>query len=251
MLDDHIEQPGDLAEWKANLERDFKIWLEELSEIPEAEPTPEEPDLYSFYSELCVLRNEVRKGGRRNQEVLGRFGESLSDFQKTTMDLQNRLKQTDREKEESEFNSLMRLFLPLLDIFERMDRLKERLESPPRRAFINNYGNWINAWNKFKEGFGMVFSHFNRLLEKEGVSRLKTVGILFDPTRMTAVAVEHNADFPLDIVIEEISPGFLYKEKVIKLAEVKISKPVQGNSWLRLKARAWEIWQRFFKSLKK
>ena len=60
------------------------------------------PDIYSFYQELCVFRNELRVGGRRNQEVLSRFGESLSDFQKIIAGLQNKLYQMDKEKAESE-----------------------------------------------------------------------------------------------------------------------------------------------------
>ncbi|NUN24816.1 MAG: hypothetical protein HUU09_15410, partial [Candidatus Jettenia caeni] len=83
MYDEVVNADSNLESWKSNIEREFKQWLSELTTIPEVNPLPEEPDLYSFYQELCVFRNELRVGGRRNQEVLTRFGESLSDFQKT------------------------------------------------------------------------------------------------------------------------------------------------------------------------
>ncbi|MDN3510029.1 MAG: nucleotide exchange factor GrpE [Candidatus Jettenia sp. CY-1] len=224
MYDEVANADSNLESWKSNIEREFKQWISELTTIPEVNPLPEEPDLYSFYQELCVFRNELRVGGRRNQEVLTRFGESLSDFQKTITGLQNRLYQMDKEKEESEFLSRKHLFILLVDVLERMERLKKRLSSPPKKIFFKNDTNWRNAWNSFKDGFDITYSHLDSLLNKEGIMRIETVGMPFDPTCMTAVAVEHTERYPVNQVIEEISPGFLYKGYSIKPAEVRIAK---------------------------
>lgn len=224
MFDETANARSDFETWRAAVESDFTRWLNELTEVPGVDPLPEEPDLYSFYQELCILKNELRIGGRRNQEVLTRFGESLSDFQKTTADLQSRLYQMDKEKKEGEFSSYKPLFIPLVDILERMERLKERLSFPPGRTFFKNDANWRKAWNSFKEGFDITCSYLESLLKKEGITRIKTVGMSFDPVCMTAVAVEYTGEHLADQVIEELSPGFLYKGDIIKLAEVKITK---------------------------
>lgn len=224
MYDEVINADGNLESWKSAIESDFKQWLNELTEIPEVNPLPEEPDLYSFYQELCVLRNELRVGGRRNQEVLTRFGESLSDFQKIITDLQNKLYQMDKEKGAGELLSRKRLFIPLVDMLERMGRLNERLSSPPRKSLFRSDINWRDAWNSFKNGFDITYSYLNSLLEKEGITRIETAGMPFDPAYMTAVGVEHTDRHPVNQVIEEIAPGFLYKGEIIKLAEVKIAK---------------------------
>lgn len=218
------DSDADLEDWKRGIKSDFEQWMEELSEIPSVEPLTEELDLFSFYKELCILRSEVRKGGRRNQDVLTRFGDGLSDFQKTLSDLQDRLIKLDDEKKESEVLSQKERFLPLVHIVERMERLMERLNSPPRKTLFRNYKNWHRAWTQFKEGFHMSFSHLNDLLKKEGVTRIETVGMPFDPQKMTAIAVETTQEQPPDTVVEEISPGFLFKTRVLKLAEVKVSK---------------------------
>lgn len=210
--------------WKSDIESNFKQWLNELTGIQESPPLPEEPDLYSFYQELCVLRNELRVGGRRNQEVLTRFGESLSDFQKIIADIQSRLCQVDKERGEGELLSRKRLFIPLVDVLERMERLKERLSSPPRKTLFKSDTNWRNTWNAFKDGYDITYSYLDSLLKKEGITRIETVGMPFDPAYMTAIAVEHTARYPVNQVIEEIAPGFLYKGEIIKLAEVKIAK---------------------------
>lgn len=224
MYDEVTNVGNDWESWKSHIETGFKQWLNELEKVPEANPLPEEPDIYSFYQELCVFRNELRVGGRRNQEVLTRFGESLSDFQKVIADLQNRLYQMDKEKGENEFLVRKHLFIPLVDVLERMERLRKRLSFPPKKTFFKNDTNWRNAWNSFKDGFDITYSYLDSLLKKEGITRIETVGTPFDPTCMTAVAVEHTGEYPVNQVIEEISPGFFYKGNMIKLAEVKIAK---------------------------
>lgn len=220
---------SNLESWKSEIERDFKRWLNELTELSDVNPFPEEPDLYSFYQELCVLRNELRVGGRRNQEVLTRFGESLSSFQKTITDLQSRLFQIDKEKADSEHFSRKPLFIPLVDILERMERLKDKLSSPPGKTFFKSDSNWRNAWNRLKDGFDITCSYLESLLKKEGITRIETVGMPFDPAYMTAVAVEYTERYPMNQVLEEVSPGFLYRGEIIKLAEVKIAKMKEGG----------------------
>ncbi len=224
MYDEVTNADNNLELWKSAVEGDFKQWLNGLTEIPEVSPAPEEPDLYSFYQELCVLRNELRVGGRRNQEVLTRFGESLSEFQKTMADTQDRFCQLDKEKKENEFLSRKPFFIPLVDVLERMERLKERLSAPPGKTFFGNDANWRSAWNALKEGFDITYSYLDSLLKKEGIERIETVGMPFNPSYMTAVAVEHTGGSPVNQVVEEIAPGFLYKGEIVKLAEVRISK---------------------------
>ena len=186
--------------------------------------SPEIPDIYSFYQELCVLRNELRVGGRRNQEVLSRFGESLSDFQKITTGMQNKLYQMDKEKTELGASTAKPLYIALANVLERLERLRRRLDSPPKKTFFQNDAHWRNAWNGFKEGFDIAYSYFDSLLIKEGITRIETTGKPFDPSCMASVAVEYREFYPENLVAEEISPGFLYNGTVIKLAEVKITK---------------------------
>lgn len=242
-----------LEAWKEEIEDDFKRWMNELTEIPEVKPIHDVPDIYSFYQELCVLRNEIRKGGRRNQDVLTRFGESLSGFQQTMEEIQDRLCRMDNEKKGGSLETDKSIFLPLVDILQRMERLRERLESPPENTpseecrasgwkaqFIRflekcllstpyNLKNWEKAWNRFKGGFEITLSHLDSLLKKEGVTRIETVGMDFDPAMMTAVAVEYTDEYKEYLVLEEISSGFLFNNIVIKLAEVKISKKKESK----------------------
>ncbi len=237
-----------LEAWKEEVEHDFKQWMDELTEIPIVKPPPDVPDIYSFYQELCVLRNEIRKSGRRNQDLLTRFGEGLSGFKQTIDEIQDGLCRKDNKERGNSHEGNKPIFLPLVNILERMERLKERLKSPPgntiskechvggwKARFIRflkkgppttsaNFDNWEKVWNRLKDGFEITISHLDSLLKKEGVTRIETVGIDFDPALMTAVAVEYTEEHQEYLVLEEISPGFLFNNFIIKLAEVKISK---------------------------
>lgn len=249
----HKEVDNRLDAWREEIKDDFKQWMNELTEIPEVNLPSDEPDIYSFYQELCVLRNEIRKGGRRNQDVLTRFGESLSGFQQTMGEIQDRLCRMDNDKREGGLDANKSIFVPLVDILQRMERLKARLESPPGNtlfenrhtdswrerflqflekrllSFPDNLKNWEEAWDRFKDGFEITISHLDSLLKKEGIVRIETVGTDFDPALMTAVAVEYTEEHQEYLVLEEISPGFLYKDTIIKLAEVRISKKKESK----------------------
>jgi molecular chaperone GrpE len=229
-----------LEPWKQEILENTHLWLEELEQnSPEeeklsafslSEGEPETPDLYSFYQELCVLRNEVRRGGRRNQEVLNQFAENLSHFQENLVQIQRFQKETlnANTKEDSPPPAL---FLSVLDLFERMERLRQKLEEAPctKKSFFRKTLSidWEKTWTSFKEGFNITFSHFDRFLKKEGIVRIETVGKLFDPTVMVAIAVDTESKHPDQTVLEEITPGFLYQKKVLKIAEVKISKKIK------------------------
>ncbi len=195
----HKKVDDKLEAWKEGIEHYFKQWMNELTEIPEVKLPPDVPDIYSFYQELCVLRNEIRKGGRRNQDLLTRFGEGLSGFQQTLEEIQDSLcrMDMDNEKRGSRLDGNKPIFLPLVDILERMERLMGRLESSPenilseernsggwKARFIrflekrssttsDNLDNWVKAWNRLKEGFEITISHLDSLLKKEGVKRLE------------------------------------------------------------------------------
>ena len=249
----HKKVDDGLEAWKEEVEHDFKQWMDELTEIPKVKPPPDVPGIYSFYQELCVLRNEIRKSGRRNQDLLTRFGDGLSGFQQTLEEVQDDLCRKGKEKRGGSHEGNKPIFLPLVDILERMERLMERLEAPPENGpseeshaggwkarvirFLeksppttsDNLDNWEEVRNRLKDGFEITISHLDSLLKKEGVTRIETVGIDFDPALMTAVAVEYTEEHQEYLVLEEISSGFLFNNIVIKLAEVKISRKKESK----------------------
>jgi molecular chaperone GrpE len=74
------------------------------------------------------------------------------------------------------------------------------------------------------EGLKMVYQEMLRVLEKNGIERIDTVGEPFDPEVHEAVAVMSHADCPEDTVVEEVRAGFRKNGKLLRPASVVVAK---------------------------
>jgi len=77
--------------------------------------------------------------------------------------------------------------------------------------------------NPLTKGVEMVLKQMMQVLEKEGVTQIKSVGERFDPFYHEAVQKEENSDRPPETVLEEYQKGYIYKGKVIRPSMVKVS----------------------------
>jgi molecular chaperone GrpE (heat shock protein) len=232
---DDVEQPeptsaggntSELDAWKQQLRQQFESWLESLEHMPEIEEHTDAPDLYSLYEELTALRNETRKGNRKSAEVFSQFGESVDRFQDEISRLREQLSRIESARGDKQ--ALPRSYLlALVELVDRMRRLGAAFERPPRPgrfAFLNPDGPWRKAWANWQHGFSILITHFEKLLEQAGVQRLNTIGTTFDPVTMLAVAAIAPNGRPLNVVVEEVAPGYSWRDEVLRPAEVKITK---------------------------
>jgi len=74
------------------------------------------------------------------------------------------------------------------------------------------------------EGIEMVYQELLRVLEKNGVERIATVGEPFDPEIHEAVAVSPHPDYPADTVVEEVRAGFVKGGKLLRPASVIVAR---------------------------
>ncbi|MCX8008895.1 MAG: nucleotide exchange factor GrpE [Patescibacteria group bacterium] len=71
------------------------------------------------------------------------------------------------------------------------------------------------------EGLALSLREFYKVLEQCGVKRIETVGKQFDPHLMECVEVIQGDD---GIVLEEIRSGYMFFDKVLRVAQVKVGK---------------------------
>lgn len=222
------------ADWRQQIEKQCRAWLEVLDEDPagsrlEPESALEEtPDIYSFYAELCAVRHEFRKQSRRTTDGLSRFGGILDEFEETFTRLLARLDRAEAVEQREDDRAVKReFFLPLVDIYDRFLRLEERLAVPPPMG-LGGRARRQQAWAALREGFSILRDHFTALLRQSGVEGIVTVGQLFDPRFMTVVEVEETDREPADMVLAELAAGYHCQGQVLKLAEVKVAKGKQS-----------------------
>ncbi|OPX41170.1 MAG: nucleotide exchange factor GrpE [Desulfobacteraceae bacterium 4484_190.3] len=226
--------------WKKTIQENFELWLEEVSDLETVTQSPDQgpPDLASFFKELCILRTEFRKGARRSHETFVRFGETLSGFERMTQSMLSRTSELERQKEAEDILSKKRIYLPLVEIFERFKRIEGKLGKRPRSGLFARRAWEKKTWKSLRDGFGILRSHFEELLTSEGITTIETVGKPFDPTLMTAIETQETSSVEPGMVVEEFSSGYLYRGHPLKLAHVKVAKPARldRNDSSRLRA---------------
>lgn len=101
-------------------------------------------------------------------------------------------------------------FLPILDNFERAIQMDD-----------NNFG---DEASKFLEGFRMVYNQTKNLLEKFEVKEINCLDKEFDPATSQAISTEKNENKPSGIVLKVYQKGYMYKDKVLRLAMVIVNE---------------------------
>ncbi|MGA2032283.1 MAG: nucleotide exchange factor GrpE [Thermoguttaceae bacterium] len=82
-----------------------------------------------------------------------------------------------------------------------------------------------DIFDSLVEGYGLILGRLQRAMKKAEVYRIQCVGKLVDPNVMTVVEVVDDPLRPPGLVVEEVRPGYYWKDKVLRFAEVRA---VQG-----------------------
>ena len=125
-------------------------------------------------------------------------------------DFENYKKRTQKEKAETyafAMESLMTKLLPVIDNMERAEAAADDDEN-----------------NGYHEGVQMVFKSLMNILESEGLKEIEALGKTFDPNFHHGVAVGAEDDKEDQEILEVFQKGYLFKEKVIRAAMVKVNQ---------------------------
>lgn len=84
-----------------------------------------------------------------------------------------------------------------------------------------------NIFDSLVEGYEVILKRLARAMEREGIYRIVCVGKPVDPGTMTVVEAVDDPLRPPGMVVEEIRPGYYWKDRLIRFAEVRA---VQGRT---------------------
>lgn len=105
---------------------------------------------------------------------------------------------------------LIKQILPILDNFERAIKLDD-----------NNLDDEVS---KFLEGFKMIYCNMQNVMGNFEVKAIDGANKPFDPVYHNAIMVEHRDGTEPGMVLEVLQKGYIYKDKVIRPAMVKVSE---------------------------
>ncbi len=115
---------------------------------------------------------------------------------------------------------------------EKFDHMKFANEDIIAQLFpiVDNFDMALVAMDKAEDkaavmdGIKLVQKEFHRILEENGVLKIKTVGEKFDPHIHEAVQAVEKEDVPEDTILEEVRSGFLLNGRLLRPAQVIVAK---------------------------
>ena len=203
----------------------FAAYLDgvEQDELRPAAAVAEETDLFSVFVELSALRNEVRTQSRLVKEALDQFRGVFDTLQSSHAAMAQELNRARKASGDQERALLKPLLVDMIDI---RDRLAAGLNPPPRHRWFDR---WRSAAKRdkaeaWREGLRMTLRRLDGVLADRRIVPTEMVGRPFDPRLASAVATVENQALADGVVVEELRPGFLWHDELLRPAEVVVAK---------------------------
>lgn len=158
-------------------------------------------------------KNHDDKLEKQNEENLKKIKDLQEALLRTQADNVNYRKRKDEEvakRLEYANEDLVKEILPVVDNFERAISLDD--------------DNLDDELSKFLQGFKMIYCHLVDILNKYDVKAIDGANKPFDPKYHQAVLTEKVDGMESGMVIEVMQKGYLFKDKVIRPAMVKVSE---------------------------
>ncbi len=179
---------------------DRRHWAQEDGEGDAADDVPERLPTY-----VEQLKKENEEKDKKLREYIEAYKSKNAEIDETRIRLQ---KENEGRLEQIKAQFFGKL-IPILDNLQRAHRASQS----------------GGDFESFQQGIDMIASQFQRELKDQGVETIPAAGRKFDPKTdeafMTAVTEDPEQD---GMVIEELEPGYRFKDILIKPVKVKVAK---------------------------
>lgn len=203
----------------------FSAYLDTVEDGPVPPDVPgETADLYSVFVEVAGLRSEVRTEARLVKEALDQFRDVFDLLRTSQASVQQELDRAKAETRDRERAALRPLLLDVIDLRDRLvAALKLGATVRPRWAdrLLRRKQTGGEAW---QDGLRMIVRRLDQVLLDRGIVAMHLVGQPFDPRRARVVAISSDRPVAEGTVIEEVRTGFLWDDRVLRTAEVIVSR---------------------------
>jgi len=213
---------------KNELLEDFQAYLAESQ--ADAFVTQEQPDLHSLLSEMASLKTEVKAEARQFKNTLDSLSSALNIVEGDNKVLVAELAAYGERSEQQQDKLMRTMLLQMVDMYDRVHTGVEVLQNyqPVKQLFKKSRPKDVHFIERFKEGQVMTLKRFEQLLLEHQVRVIDCVGKRLDPVLMSAVETEQDLSQDNGVVLQELRKGFLFKDQVLRLAEVKVNKINRG-----------------------
>jgi len=186
---------------KNKAQEDKKITIEKETE---KEVVDKEESTLSV--ELENLEERVAELEEKNNELNDRLLRRAAEFE-------NYKRRTENEKDVLFKYAAEPFILKVLPIYDDLKRSLSHIEN--------------DNLESVRDGFKMIADKFTQVLEAQGVKKIDSVGKEFNYEFHEALLQQPSEEYPENIIIEEIEPGYIYKDKVLKHSKVIVSQGME------------------------
>ncbi len=162
-------------------------------------------------------KSEIEKAEEKISELETQVKELQDKFLRKVAEFEN----YKRRSENDQFNlitygaeSFIVKLLPVVDDFERS---LQHIDS-------------ANNSDSIKEGIKLVYDKLIKVLDEQGVKKMESVGKPFNVDYHDALMQRKDENAEPHTVLEEIEPGYIYREKVIRHAKVIVSEDLSESN---------------------
>ena len=133
----------------------------------------------------------------------------LKSLVRLQADFENYRKRIERDRaaeHDRAVGTAIEAILPMLDDFERA---LETHRDP--------------AYDKYREGFDLIFRRMWAALSKMGLQRIEAEGAIFNPHEHQAIERVESADHADGAILAVMSPGYRFRDRVLRPAMVRVA----------------------------
>jgi len=160
-------------------------------------------------AEVEQLRDEVKRLTEELEKQKKRSDELLNSLMYLKADYDNLIKRTNKEIDEIKRVASERVIREIIDLKEIVEGALRMIRDRAEPAVV--------------EGFELILSKIDDILESESVTEIKAKGERFDPYYHEVVGVVES-DEPDGMIIEVVRRGYTMNGRVIRPCMVKVSK---------------------------
>lgn len=154
---------------------------------------------------------EEEKATEKESKEDAKTAALMDQMMRLQADFANYKKRTSREKAEIAAYTTEGLLKKLLPIIDNLERALAATENE-------------DGSKELATGIKMVYKELMKTLQDEGLKEIEAEGKPFDPKYHHGVAIGNEADVDDQVILDVFQKGYMYKDKVIRAAMVRINQ---------------------------
>jgi len=176
---------------------------ETVKETKQEKKTAKPPKIKTA-KETDKLRNKLKAVEKEKLELKDKLLRTAAEFD-------NFKKRNDRERLQLIYTATEGLVTELLNVLDDMERSLDHLDEK-------------NDFESLKNGLELIYKNFNKILEKQGLKAMQSVGEPFDPEKHDALMQTEKKGVESGIILDEHKKGYCLNDKIIRHAQVIVAK---------------------------